>query len=33
MASLCSVLRYFGQVIIGIAQDDDRHLILKMVFI
>lgn len=33
MAALCSVLKYFGQVIIGVAQDEDRFLILKMVYL
>jgi hypothetical protein len=31
MATVCSCLKYYGRVIIGVARDDDRILVNDMV--
>eukprot|EP01035_Chromulina_nebulosa_P017069 gene17069-22581_t len=31
MATICSCLKYFGQVVVGVVRDDDRKLMLHMV--
>ena len=31
MATVCSCLRYFGRVLIGVTRESDKKLMIKMV--
>lgn len=31
MATVCSCLKYFGKVFIGVARDEDKEIILRLV--
>jgi len=31
MATICSCLKYFGKVVVGVVRSEDRHILLDLV--